>query len=87
MLQVLLDSVLLGITDALTGGNVPLPIVLLLGLILVGTIAFGLFALVMSVRLNESRQRSSQTNVNVMPSQTALYVVLGVLALVVFLIR
>jgi hypothetical protein len=87
MLQVLLDSILWGITDVLAGGDVPLPTILLLAVVFVGAIGVGLFALVMNARLNESRMRSSQTNVNVMPSQTALYLVIGILALAIFLTR
>ncbi len=83
MFQVLLDSVMFGISDAITGGVVSPSTVI----VFIGVVALAIFALLMRVRLDEARQKSSQTNVNVMPSQTGLYVGICILVLLVFLMR
>ena len=80
MFQILFDSIYFGIVDALTSNG-------LLGGMMTAIIvvcAFGVYVLVTNARLGEARRHPTQTNVNIPPSLTGLYVILGILAFLLF---
>lgn len=78
MLQLLFANIWFGIVDVLTGNSgTPFGVII----IAIGLAIIGGYALVMSVRLDESRRRPAQMTINVPPSMTGLYVIIGVLVL------
>ncbi len=84
MLQVLLDNIWFGIVDALTGNSgIPLGVIIIAIILTI----FGGYALAMSIRLDESRRRPAQMTINVPPSLTGLYVIIGILVLILIFSR
>ncbi|MBM3128502.1 MAG: hypothetical protein FJ009_07665 [Chloroflexi bacterium] len=84
MLQLLFANIWFGIVDVLTGNSgIPLGVIVIAIVLTV----FGGYALVMKTRLDESRRRPAQMTINVPPSMTGLYVIIGILVLILILGR
>jgi hypothetical protein len=81
MLRFLIDSLVWNISDALTS-PLHLGVMLALVALLIVVARVGIYILELRARLDESRQRSSHSNVTVMPSQNAPYIVGGILIVI-----
>lgn len=79
MLRLLLDNIWISLADTLMGNSgVPFGTVI----IVIGAVIFGVYALINQARLDEARRRPTTTTINVLPSMTGLYVIIGILILI-----